>query len=130
MENISSYLILPLAIEKPLSEREKKWILQREIFSLIEQEDIKKLNWKRYIAFLKRYRVSEREIGRDMAVKMWKKCRDKEYKQIRKLSSKSFGFFTNHVRSEDLFALKSKAQDMLNRSESPTCYIYSLSKVL
>lgn len=129
MEQIASFISLPEAIEKPLSEQQKRIIIQREIFSLLLQEDIKRLNWKRYVAFLKRYKISEHERGRDMAMRMWRKCGEKEYKPVMVLSPRSFGFFTSHVNSDDMFALKSKVQDALNRGESPTCYVYSLSTV-
>lgn len=129
MEAIANFISIPEAIEKPLSEQAKRIIIQREIFSLLLQENIKILNWKRYVSYLKRYKISEREVGRDMAVKRWKNCGEKEYRPIRELTQKSFGIFTSHVNSDDMFAVRSRVQDALNRGESPTCYIYSLYTV-
>lgn len=133
MESISNLISIPIFIEKPLSEQERRWILQREIFVIIEQENIRLLNWKRYITYLKKYKIRERKLGRDHNIKVWQqmsrsKLKDKEVSKIQPLTKKSFGVFTSHVNSDDMFAIKSNVIDRHNRGESPTCYIYSLSK--
>lgn len=115
-------------VEKPLSETEKRWIIQREIFPYLEQEDMRLLNWKRYVNYLKKYKINEYKLGRKETIKMWNKCTDKDVKRIRPINKKSFGYFTSHVSSDDMFAVKSRVIDCVNRGESPTCYIYSLSK--
>lgn len=129
MESIASFISIPTFVEKPLSEQSKRLILQREIFPYIEAEDMRMLNWKRYVSYLKKYKISEGMLGRKETIKMWKRCTDKEFKQIRPMNKKSFGFFLSHVNSDDMFAVKSNVLDRCNRGESPTCYIYSLSKV-
>jgi len=129
MESISHYLSLPIEKTGTLTERDKRWALQREIYPLIEQEDMRKLNWKRYVSYLKKYKISERKLGRESTIKLWKKCKDKEVSNVRPIPKSSFGFFTSHMCSDDLFALKSRIQDKVNRGESPTCYVYSLSTV-
>lgn len=126
--SVANFISIPIAVEKSLTEQSKRLILQREIFPYIEAEDMRMLNWKRYVSYLKKYKVSEGKLGRKDTIKMWKKCADKEFKQVRPMNKKSFGFFLSHVSSDDMFAVKSNVMDRHNRGESPTCYIYSLSK--
>lgn len=128
MESIASYISIPTFVEKPLSEQSKRLILQREIFPYIEAEDMRMLNWKRYVSYLKKYKISEGKLGRKETIRMWKKSKDKEVSIVRPISKSSFGYFTCHVSSDDMFAVKSNVLDRCNRGESPTCYIYSLSK--
>lgn len=129
MESIASFIQVPTFVEKPLSEQSKRLILQREIFPYIEAEDMRMLNWRRYVSYLKKYKISEGSLGRKETIRLWKKCKDKEVSIVRPISKRSFGFFTSHVNSDDMFAVKSNVLDRHNRGESPTCYIYSLSKI-
>jgi hypothetical protein len=109
---------------KPLSEREKRWIVQREIFADIEKEDLRITNRPRYITFLKRYKLRHNPES----IKLWKKNKDKDCKKINQMNKKSFGFFTSHLKLDDLFFIKSVINDKLVRGESPTMYVLSLSK--
>lgn len=131
MQAISELLTINFTESKPLTNREKKWIVQNEIFDLIQQEEIRVLNWHRYCAFLKKYKLDFRKNGQERCIKLWKQTarlpKDKDVRPIKKLDKRTFGFFTAHLDLEALFYIKSVIQDKLNRSESPTLYILSLS---
>lgn len=109
---------------KPLTDFQKKVIIQNEVFALIEQEDVRILNRQRFIQWLKSHKMRYNETS----LRDWKKDKSKETKPIKKLDKKTYGFMTSHLKTEHDFSyLKSVIQDKLNRSESPTLYILSLN---
>ncbi len=123
---------LPQIQTKPLNKNERRWEVQREIFTLLEQEDLKPLNWKRYVSFLKKYKLDHYKLGFDECKKRWRQCSrnkaDADVREIKKISKMTFGFFTSHLDEAALWFTLSVCRDKLNRNESPTCYILGFVK--
>lgn len=117
-------IALPNIQTKPLNKNEKRWTLQREIFFILQQEDMRRFNLPRYKQFLQLNKLRHSP----QSIKLWEKSKDKTVKKVKPLTSKAFGIFTAHLDEEALWYVKSVVQDKLNRGESPTCYIYSLNK--
>lgn len=115
------FLSLPQEV-KPLSNQERKWILQRSIFSMVNSEDTRYLNLGRYKAFLNANKLRHNETNKSL----WLKTKDKEFKKIPKMNVKTFGFFTCKLSEQGLFEVESICRDKVNRKESPTLYIMSL----
>ncbi len=130
MENISSYIPTFAVEQKPLTGREKRWVLQNEIFVLIKDDAaLKKENWNRFVTWRKTISHNPRTTVQKDLERQWKREAKGSLKYIRPISNKrSLGFFTSHLDEEALWFVKSVVQDKLNRGESPTCYIYSLNK--
>lgn len=117
---------IPTVSKPVLSDFKKKQVLQNELFVLLGQEDMRKTNLPRYKIFLKKHRLHHSKES----VTLWEKCKEKDCKKIPAINSKqSLGFFTCYVKYDDMYALISKVKDMLNREESPTCYVYSLNSL-
>lgn len=133
MESIEQYLTFDKTDLKPLNERDKRWIIQNDIFEILKKDDeLKRENYRRYIRFLKKYRLSQNKLGADECVKRWRRSRkfahDKDVREIKPISKSTLGFFTSHLNLEDLFYTRSVCSDKIQRHESPTIYIYSFQK--
>lgn len=107
---------------KPLSTREKRWILQRCIFNILKQEDMRLANRKRYNEFLKanKYRHNSQSMEK------WLACKDKQFKKMKPIPEKTFGIFSSKLNETQLFRVQSECQDLLNRKESPNIFIWGL----
>jgi len=107
---------------KPQDKNERRFILkQLDDIHHSEHERIlrKKENWKRYIIYLKT--IKQKDSKENQAIFKRGKTFLKEYK--------SLWYFLSHVPTKDLYAALSVAKDKMNRGESATSYIISLSKV-
>lgn len=105
----------------PQDKNERRFILkQLDEIHHSEHERIlrKKENWKRYIAYLKT--VKQKDSAENRAIFKKGKTFLKEYK--------SLWYFLSHIPTKDLYAALSVAKDKINRGESASSYIISLSK--
>lgn len=133
MNHIADLISIPTQETKHLSDQEKKWSLQREIFSLVEtKDDLRPFNWKRYIAFLKKYHLAQHIIGQKECIRRWRASSrnkaDADVKPIQVMDKRTFGIFTRHLDEEALWFLLSVAKDRKVRNECVTTYILSLQK--
>lgn len=133
VQSISDLITLPTPESKPLTEQQKRWMVQNEIMGLVEDEQGLKLhNWKRYVQFLKKYKYSQSAMGQEKCRTLWKKTAyvksDKDVRPLKKMTVSTFGFFTSHLDVEGLEFVLSVCKDRVHRTECVTTYILSLSK--
>lgn len=117
-------IALPDVQTKPLNRNQKRWTIQREIYFILSQEDIRATNLPRYKLFLKKQKLRHSP----QYIKLWEKSKEKDVKKLRMLSSKQFGFFTHHLDEDALWYVLSIVKDRSSRNESVLTYILSLSK--
>ncbi len=122
MLNISAYLqnrTLPEVTEKD----ERKFLL-KEIYKLYSSDAErllrKKKNWSNYIAHLKRIKRAHTKEQTDI-FRMSKAF-------IKEVPEKRFWFFVSHVKTKDLYAVRSAMQDRINRGQSAGAWVLSLIK--
>lgn len=124
---------LPVINSKPLSDRERKWIIQREIFALVETEEgLRKFNHEQYVKFITKYKLPRSVWKTEEGVKKWNKCNrikeDADIRRIHPMDKRTFGYFTQHLDEEGLQYILSVCKDKQRRGECVTNYIKSLVK--
>lgn len=122
MLNISAYLqnrTLPQVTEKD----ERKFLL-KEIYKLYSSDAErllrKKKNWSNYIAHLKRIKKAHTDEQKE--IYMLSRA------FIKEVPEKRFWFFVSHVKTKDLYAVRSAMQDRINRGQSASAWVLSLIK--
>lgn len=122
MLNISAYLqnrTLPQVTEKD----ERKFLL-KEIYKLYSSDAErllrKKKNWSNYIAHLKRIKKAHNDDQKE--IYMLSRSFIKEVPENR------FWFFVSHVKTKDLYSVKSQMEDRINRGQSASAWVLSLIK--
>lgn len=124
---------LPTLHTKELSDQEKRWEIQREIETYLETEqDLKKFNWEKYVAFLKKYKINQWAIGQDNTIKRWKKEGGYGYnadiRRITPMNKKTLGYFTSHLDEQGLWYVLSECKLRKEQGLCVTNYIKSLVK--
>ena len=109
---------------KPLNKNERRWILQRCIYSILKQEDMRILNLARYKEFLKESKLRHNETNKAL----WLKTKDAKFKKMVIIPEKTFGVFTARMDEERLYRIQSECQDLLNRKQSPNLYVWGIRK--
>ena len=122
MLNISTYLqnrTLPEVTEKD----ERKFLL-KEIYKLYSSDAErllrKKKNWSNYIKYLKSVKKPDTSDQREI-FSMSKAL-------IKEVPEKRFWFFVSHVKTKDLYSVKSQMEDRINRGQSASAWVLSLIK--
>jgi len=112
MLNISAYLQNRKL--EPVTDKDERKFLLKELYTLYtsQPEKImrKKANWSNYIKYLKKIKKADSQEQRDI-FKMSRAF-------IKEVPENRFWFFVSHVKTKDLYGVKSICLDKLNRGES------------
>ena len=111
---------------KPLNKNEMRWIVERCIYSILEQEDMRILNLQRCQKFLIENKLKHNKVN----IGVWLKTKNVRFKKMEKISEETMGtFFNSPYRTiEQLFRIQTECQDLLNRKQSPNLYVWGIRK--
>lgn len=137
MDNYTTFSISELTISKAdfsfdipkdikLRADEKTYIVRRQIENILNAEDMRYLNRKRYNEYIKDNKLKHNQVSLDK----WLKCKEVKYKKMEKIPLGTFVMFCNKRKfsEEQLYRILSECQDLKNRKGSPNLYAWSLSK--
>ncbi len=120
MLNISAYLqnrTLPEVTEKD----ERKFLL-KEIYKLYSSDAERLLrkikNWKNYCAYLR--------VVKSPDTKEQQNIFKSSKKFIKEIPENRMWFFVSHVKTKDLYSVKSQMEDRINRGSSASAWFISL----
>jgi hypothetical protein len=111
--------------DKTICKSERAQII-KEIYSYytspLEKILRKKENWVRYINWLKENKIkhSPESVKKFKTVKL----KDKQKEFIKEMPIKSFCYIISHIKTPDLYYLKSQAHDRSFRGESFSKYFF------
>ncbi len=119
-----SDFILDIPKDIKVTKNDERWYIQRQIETILNAEDMRLINRKRYNEFLKenKYRHNEQSMEK------WLKSKDAKFKKMSKIPKQTFGIFTARMNNEQLYRVLSECQDLHNRKGSPNLYAWSLRK--
>lgn len=111
---------------KPITDTSKseRTFILKELYTLYtspgERIQRKKENWKRYVKFLKTIKQGDSKDNQDIFKK------GKTF--IKEIPENRFWFFVSHIKTADLYFIKSTMQDKVNRGESASAWLFSKVK--
>lgn len=115
-------------IDRPKAKLNERQTILQELWSVHQRGDplfLKKKNWNRYVAWLKKEKLDEKEIGRTTCIARFKKAKlpANERHLLPLKSAREMAILYSHIPTKDLYFSLSMAKDYLNRGEDVRSYI-------
>ena len=120
----TSDFILDIPKDIKVTKNDERWYIQRQIETILNAEDMRLINRKRYNEFLKENKYHHNE----QSMEKWLKSKDAKFKKMSKIPKQTFGIFTARMNNEQLYRVLSECRDLNNRQGSPNLYAWSLRK--
>jgi len=124
MINIADLLKSKQLENKGIEKSERSQIIKEmyEIYTHPGERVLRrKENWKRYCAWCRENKVSDSKTNQAKF--------KKEKRFIKEQSIKTFVFFLHHIKTQDLYYVKSRMVDCRNRGQSASAWLLSNTKV-